>query len=590
MYDEPYSSEKVPRIEPLPAEPFQVPGLEESQCTNAPFQQTVAVPHCATTCGALEDRAREGNLDERDAQNCSTTSGMVSGDGIRHVAYSKDVSAVPLPATVTGDSSTMGPASTHLRTVNQSMSSFQTSMPTRQGLPLSHGSGHRFGPESWGDMEQMRPDFDVLFPMQRGGKRGPFRDPNLREQTAQTRKIGSCIRCRMQRIRCEHNPEDPAGDCMTCKKVANTKIGRFPCLRYKITDVRLHKPGQVPGYEWTRRWNHNISDPIQKWASAETKQIRISDGYSNRFIELRVREFVPQDGDKLERTWDFGGEMKSVMIPPYALEELDDGKMAYTKHIRDAVSDTFTNVLGRQDGLLYKTYFKAVRLLASSSSPLESAELLNWTFKLWMSIRLSTRSNSIVGSETLGMDAGILDKTHPNHGMIPLPPVLGAQLDLILIHHIQSKLRRELLDKLQKTILKNKPGTWFVTYLVTFILLHNAAMIVAHDASYAFKHGMKRRFAREDKVEEYHLGANILLAHFHYCSKGVHPFSDKCKDQDLRTLADLDEQQIQFVHETRSYARRHKQEWDHLRERHEYENDYYFVSQLFEEDWKPRPM
>lgn len=35
----------------------------------------------------------------------------------------------------------------------------------------------------------------------RSGKRGPFKDPLLRKQTAQTRKRGSCIRCRMQRIR-----------------------------------------------------------------------------------------------------------------------------------------------------------------------------------------------------------------------------------------------------------------------------------------------------------------------------------------------------------------------------------------------------
>lgn len=38
-------------------------------------------------------------------------------------------------------------------------------------------------------------------PVSKVGKRGPFRDPVLREQTAQTRKRGSCIRCKMQRIR-----------------------------------------------------------------------------------------------------------------------------------------------------------------------------------------------------------------------------------------------------------------------------------------------------------------------------------------------------------------------------------------------------
>lgn len=35
-------------------------------------------------------------------------------------------------------------------------------------------------------------------------KRGPFVDLAKRKQTAETRKIGSCIRCRMQRIRVRH--------------------------------------------------------------------------------------------------------------------------------------------------------------------------------------------------------------------------------------------------------------------------------------------------------------------------------------------------------------------------------------------------
>ena len=44
---------------------------------------------------------------------------------------------------------------------------------------------------------------DVVFPDQKApaAKRGPFKDHDSRQKTAQTRKIGSCIRCRMQRIR-----------------------------------------------------------------------------------------------------------------------------------------------------------------------------------------------------------------------------------------------------------------------------------------------------------------------------------------------------------------------------------------------------
>ncbi|KAK5990690.1 Satratoxin biosynthesis SC3 cluster transcription factor SAT20-like protein [Cladobotryum mycophilum] len=445
--------------------------------------------------------------------------------------------------------------------------------------------------DGWSEMipHTQESNFDILLPNQRGGKRGPFRDQNLREQTAQTRKIGSCIRCRMQRIRCEHNPDDPAGGCMTCKKVANTRAGRFPCLRYKITDVRLYKPGQVPGYEWTRRWNNNISDPIQKWASAEIKVIYISEGFTNRNFQLRVRKFVSQEGDKLNRTWDYNGTTKSVAIPPYALMDLEDAKVAYNKHIGDSMIEILRTVLNHSEGILYKTYLQAWRMMRDPTTPSEAVELLTSTLRLWASIRMSTTSVFIVGEETLGMPNDILDETSPSPGKIPVPPVLGAQMDLILIHHIQTRLRRELLDKLQKMVLKNKQSCWLVTYIVTFILLHNASLITAHDASYARKHGMKRRFAREDKVQEYHLGANILLAHFHYCNKGVHPFSDDCKDQDLRTLADLDEDKIQFVRATRAFAKQHKQDWEELRVNGACESDYYFVSQLFEEGWQPRP-
>ncbi|KAG6005254.1 hypothetical protein E4U21_000291 [Claviceps maximensis] len=444
--------------------------------------------------------------------------------------------------------------------------------------------------QSWANAANhfQQSNFDILLPNQRGGKRGPFRDPTLREQTAQTRKIGSCIRCRMQRIRCEHNSNEPGGPCLTCQKVSNTKAGRFPCLRYKITDIRLFKPGQVPGYEWTRRWTNNISDPIQKWASTEVKFIRISTGYSKKCIELQVREFVPQEGDKLERTWVHQGTKKSVTVPPYALMDLEDGKTAYMKHISDAMGDTLQHIAERSSGLLKKTYIQAFRMYRDTTIPDDWKQLFDWTFRLWTAVRLSTTSDFIVGEEKLGMSDNILDTTNPNHGKIPVPPVLGAQLDLVMIHHIQTRLRRELLDKLQKMVLKNKQSTWFVTYLVTFMLLHNAALITAHDAAYARKHGIRRRFAREDKVREYHLGANILLAHFHYCNKGWYPFSDECKDQDLRTLADLSDDKVQFVHETRKFAKEHEREWERLRERGAWEEDYFFVSQLFQENWHPR--
>jgi hypothetical protein len=59
-------------------------------------------------------------------------------------------------------------------------------------------------------------------------------------------------------------------------------------------------------------------------------------------------------------------------------------------------------------------------------------------------------------------------------------------------------------------------------------------------------------------------GANILLAYFHYCNKGIYPFSGECKEQDLRTLAELDDDKMTFVKETRAYALKYRTCCPHL--------------------------
>ena len=108
-------------------------------------------------------------------------------------------------------------------------------------------------------------------------------------------------------------------------------------------------------------------------------------------------------------------------------------------------------------------------------------------------IRITTRSIRIAGQEALGMPQNILDETSPLHGSIPIPPVMGAQIELILIHKIQVPLRGQVLDMLQKILVANKRSSWFAVYLSIFILLHNCAMITRHDAGYARKHGIQVR-------------------------------------------------------------------------------------------------
>ncbi|OAQ97146.1 hypothetical protein LLEC1_00747 [Akanthomyces lecanii] len=392
---------------------------------------------------------------------------------------------------------------------------------------------------------------------------------------------------------CDKNPEDPDGICLTCTKVTITKKGQLPCLRYKIADIALYKSGEVPGFEWTKRWSNELSDPIDTWASSEIRTIKVSGGYSDNFVELQVRRFVPLEGDKLVRTWDYKGVKKSASIPPFALVDAQKARKAFSRHIDACINDALKKITGPMKGsatMLAKTYFEAYRLALKRDIPQEVSNILHATFRLWTSTRLNTISSFIVGDDTLGMPKDILDETSPTPGKVPLPPVMGAQLNLIMIHEIQAKLRKTVLDQLQKIVQKNKHSTWLVTYFVDFILLHNASMIIAHDAGYAKKHGISRRFAREDKVKEYHVGANIVLAYFHYCNKGMYPFSAECNESELRSLAELTEHELGLVRLTAAYARAREMKWQRLRESEEYDDPEYYISQMFEQNWKPRSM
>jgi hypothetical protein len=292
-------------------------------------------------------------------------------------------------------------------------------------------------------------------------------------------------------LQCNLDETDVHGPCLPCKKVANSKIiSRLPCYRWKIVDVALFKPGQVKGHEWTQRWRNSVVDDIGTWASHETRTIGVTEGFTGKAVKLHVRRFEPQDGDKLDRSWVSGGVKKSVPIPPFAITDMDEAKAAFYEYIKDGLLDCCRKLLGSQ--LLWSTYFLAIKLMGAASTEETQRSLLVSTLDLWMSVRLTTKSFEIVGDETLGMSRDLIsDDGNPLHGKIPLPPVMGAQIDSVLIHQVQSPLRRKVLDDLQKMTQERKQRTWLTQYLVTFILLHNIALITKHDADYARKHGMK---------------------------------------------------------------------------------------------------
>lgn len=209
-------------------------------------------------------------------------------------------------------------------------------------------------------------------------------------------------------------------------------------------------------------------------------------------MELRVRRFVPQPGDKLERTWVEDGKMRSIRIEPYALIDLDAAKASYETYLRSGLTRMCKALLGPSEKLLWRTYEFAMLRAQRPEITFEEKELIRKTLDLWAAVRLTTKSFEIIGDETLG-----IPKTR---GPVPIPPVMGAQIDNILLNQTLPKLRRETLETLQTMTQAKKQRTWLTTYLVTFILLHNVALITAHDEGYARKHGMKVNPPHRDRA------------------------------------------------------------------------------------------
>lgn len=139
------------------------------------------------------------------------------------------------------------------------------------------------------------------------------------------------------------------------------KIQKPACIRYKVTDVRLYKLGQVPGLEWSQRWSNRTLKDMTTWANDKSITIQVSEGYTPTPLKLVVCEFKPVKGDVLERSWvPHGGTKKSVAIPPFAIKDLSAAKEAYMQYINNGGAEFFKGALDPKEVFLWKTYSMAI--------------------------------------------------------------------------------------------------------------------------------------------------------------------------------------------------------------------------------------
>ncbi len=169
---------------------------------------------------------------------------------------------------------------------------------------------------------------------------------------------------------------------------------------------------------------------------------------------------------------------------------------------------------------------------------------------------------------------------------------------------------KAVLKQLNDLVLAKKREYWLTIYYAMFVLLHSCSMITRRDEETARQYAMKTHYANPDSIRAHHSGAQTMLAHFHFINKGVIPFSlphTKAGKQELAKAADLDDEQVDFVWRTSRMVNdpvrgrfsiprpnlSNKANMDQaatmrwVRERGMVGHDLYWVSMLYDREWKP---
>jgi hypothetical protein len=164
-------------------------------------------------------------------------------------------------------------------------------------------------------------------------------------------------------------------------KTTKFKATKLPCLRYKLTEVRLFVASMAPGRVWSTRWQDMQLKDINNWASSETRTIKLTQDYVATPLTIQVRRFIPLESDMLDRSWAHGSVKKSVTLPPYAFANMREALKIYVDFINREGIRHFDNILDRNDRLVRATYSAAIK---ASNSP---------TVSLWASDLQSTLLN-----------------------------------------------------------------------------------------------------------------------------------------------------------------------------------------------------
>lgn len=105
---------------------------------------------------------------------------------------------------------------------------------------------------------------------------------------------------------------------------------------------------------------------ITEWATADLKTIQISlDLCPEPFVAV-VRQFMPMDGDILQRKWTDGKTRKYKDVPPYAIQDMSQTASRLSRWVKDNVEPAIVQFTTDKEPLLKETYNAAKNFAANA--------------------------------------------------------------------------------------------------------------------------------------------------------------------------------------------------------------------------------
>ena len=242
-----------------------------------------------------------------------------------------------------------------------------------------------------------------------------IKNQERRQTPAETRKIGACIRCRIQKLQARKPPSSlssssPSGsnqkgylqcktnfdsdvyteeECIPCKNFAKHSkktLHRSPCDRRKIGAITLFRQ---EGLRLTRRWPATEIKDVNGRGVLAQRHIGLTFDVSTEPIYVPVVPFVPVDGDITTRSWTVSINGKTFRrqeeLPAYCLHDVRAAAKEYASYVFWNAPHAFLRYGARRavsrqdddphDDIIGKTFLLAMEHLSRLWKDVEPADM-----------------------------------------------------------------------------------------------------------------------------------------------------------------------------------------------------------------------